>query len=243
MIAIDPEIAAAELLAAAEIVGPPVDLLALCERWPSLRVSFADLDGAGYLIDLGVQGSELLLRRRDSPRRQRYTLAHELGHWVLQGNQHALLTHTPHAIVERWCDRFAAALLMPAAWVTEALGMTADVETIAQMDAYFEVSRQAALLRVGELVPVDLALADPVGKGPMFAWSTSREQAGRLDWVAQDWLREQLKMADDLLRLSIDGIELQATRLNCSRWLVALSATAALRLWQGRVGQAHQATQ
>jgi hypothetical protein len=239
MIAIDPELAAAEVLAAADVAHPPIDPLVLCGRWPRLRVSLAELDGAGYLIDLGVQGAELLLRRSDPAPRRRYTCAHELGHWVLRAHRHAVGANTPRAIVERWCDKFAAALLMPATWVIEALGPSLDVKTIASLHGYFGVSRQAALLRVGELAPLDLALATPAREGQMFAWSTAGRGAGRFDWVPQGWLREQLTATCNSLRLSAKGIELQAIRLSGSQWLVALGATAALTDWHAKSSSRH----
>jgi len=234
VIGIDPELAAAELLAAADIAGPPVDLQTLCGRWPRLRVSLADLDGAGYLLDLGARGGELLLRRSDPAPRQRYTCAHELGHWVLRTNADAVPADIRHATVERWCDRFAAALLMPAAWVIDAVGTSPHVETIARLHRYFGVSRQAALLRVGELAPLELALTTPGAAGPMFSWSTAGRSEGRFQWVSQDWFREQLRTATDFLQASNAGIEMQATRLSGSQWLVALGATAALREWQAK---------
>lgn len=231
MIAIDSEFAASELLASADIAGPPVDPLALCGRWPGLRVSLADLDGSGYLIDLGTRGGELLLRRSDPAPRRRYTCAHELGHWVLQINAHAVPRDTPRVTVERWCDKFAAALLMPAAWVIAALGASPRVATIAHLHRDFGVSRQAALLRVGELAPLELALTTPANHGLMLSWSTAR-RTGRFDWITQDWLRQQLRTASTSLQLSTGGIEMQATRLSDSRWLVALGDTVALERWR-----------
>jgi hypothetical protein len=239
VIGIDPELVAAELLATANVARAPVDLGVLFARWPQLRVSLADLDGAGYLLDLGTQGGELLLRRSDSTPRRRYTCAHELGHWVLRTNGDAVPAGVHHATVERWCDRFAAALLMPATWVIDLLGASPHIATIARLHQQFGVSRQAALLRVGELAPLELALttrATSGPPGPVLSWSTAGRSEGRFQWVSQDWLQEQLQTAADSVQMSTAGIEMQATRLSNDRWLVALGSTAAVEEWGSRHG-------
>lgn len=55
----------------------------------------------------------ILLARQKTPERSRFDAAHELGHLVLHGGD--VIPHGPHAEAE--ANRFAAALLMPAAGV------------------------------------------------------------------------------------------------------------------------------
>lgn len=234
MIRLDPELTAAEVLARAEVIEPPVDPIALSGLWPGLRVTLADIDGAGYLVSLkGIIG-ELLLRREDPLPRRRYTCAHEIGHWLLAKWPEAVPESTKHASVERWCDRFAAALLMPATWiVNELMRNSLDIDAIATLPSRFGVSRQAALLRVSELAPVELGIANVSHDDVTFAWTTARGRLGRFSWVDSGWLAAELQSRREV-RLSVDGMELQARCLHASSWMVAAASTAALRGWHSR---------
>src|SRR5580692_7853535 len=81
------ETTAGGLLLARGISAPPVDPESLAKLWPGLKISYEDLDGAGYFLDMGREGGEILVRRADVPVRKRYTLAHELGHWVIRNER------------------------------------------------------------------------------------------------------------------------------------------------------------
>lgn len=160
---ISPDDAADMVLAKACQVDAPVDLQAVVDLWPGLRVDIDTLDGAGYLIDLGARGGEIFLRRQDRPQRRRYTLAHELGHWVLgrqcggsYTNEHGVQSASVKRVqIERWCDLFAAQLLMPSSWVLRdaaaayRLGNTC--ETLSRLPRKYRVSQQAAWIRVAQL--------------------------------------------------------------------------------------------
>jgi hypothetical protein len=53
-----------------------------------------------------------------SPPRQRFTLAHELGHlWLTQNRAKCGLPQFDWREEERFCDSFAAAVLMPRTWI------------------------------------------------------------------------------------------------------------------------------
>ena len=153
-----------ELIREAKCSPPPTDLAPISALWPSLKVSEADLDKEGYLIFLGVQGAELMLRRSDSANRKRFTFAHELGHWVLSNtqdgrfsldNQDPVLRST-HASrqspEETWCNEFAANLLMPTAEILRYIhGNLKDVPSrLATGHITFRVSEQAFLSRVAD---------------------------------------------------------------------------------------------
>jgi hypothetical protein len=233
MIGLDPELAAAEVLARAELSAPPVDPVRVSRLWPGLRVTLADLDGAGYLLNLHGRVGEMLLRRSDPPVRRRYTCAHELGHWLLATRSEPISERTPHASVERWCDRFAAALLMPAAWVIEELVRASlDIDAIVSLPRRFGVSRHATLLRVNELAPLEIGIVTLSSGALTFAWTTARERPGRFDWIDAAWLANELHRNRFHVRLNADGVELQARRLTSSRWLVTLASSAALLSWR-----------
>jgi hypothetical protein len=77
-------------------------------------------DGVSYLSD-GV-----ILYRRTGNRRENFTLAHELGHWLVdQGDEvyDWLAEQTePAKLLETVCDRIAQKLLLPAATVAQVVG-------------------------------------------------------------------------------------------------------------------------
>lgn len=196
----DPESTAAELLHAAEQGHPPVDLLQVARRWPGLHVTTEDLDHEGYLIDLGARGGEILLRASDPPERQRYTLAHELGHWVLRcanGETSGKLAATRQPRVERWCDHLAANLLMPKAWVIHHLrlrGPDGLVKAVLSGPPVFRVSQEAFRLRVAELT--DVSIFELRHKDGQAAVERNYEATG----APRDRLEETLRGVISLIR-------------------------------------------
>jgi Zn-dependent peptidase ImmA (M78 family) len=152
----DPEVTAFELVIKAGQTRPPVEFTSILGLWPGLRVSYDWLDKEGYLIDLGAQGGEIIVRADNLEPRRRYTIAHELGHWVLQKlGLPKTVDRDPE--IEKWCDRFGASLLMPAEWVVSDLrraklkGLATNVATSHKR---YNVSPEAFRLRVSEIAPV-----------------------------------------------------------------------------------------
>jgi hypothetical protein len=106
----------------------------------------------------GSQGFVAYLNSRDSVRRQRFTLAHELGHLAMEAERAMSIYHrggpseARESGLERRCDEFATELLMPAAGVA-AIFRTArpSVEQVLNLADRYEVSVESAAMRVGEL--------------------------------------------------------------------------------------------
>jgi len=160
----DPAMVAADLIERSGQFFPPINLERVAALWPGVRISRENIDNEGYIIDLGIQGAEILVKATDSPARQRFTVAHELGHWILANGGRASgqpprVSVQSFASKERWCDRFAVHLLMPAAWITEQLGSrSADavVERILRGHLVYGVSPLAFRLRVSELTAISI---------------------------------------------------------------------------------------
>lgn len=114
----------------------------------------------------------------ESPGAQVFTLAHELGHVLLRASAvsdkepFARVVNASRPRVERWCDRFSAAFLMP----REALNIVRpkpstplermsdeDIRSIAEL---FKVSKHAALIRLVNLRYVE----------PSFYWRRKRPE-------------------------------------------------------------------
>ncbi len=159
----DAPFAAEKLLADAEQTKAPVDLRRVCALWPALQVRAEHLDRDGYLVNLGRIGAEIVLRRSDSMARRRFTLAHELGHLHLadEGCSDAPehLLQASRAEVERWCDRFAASLLMPERWLLRDLATVRIGSLLPWMltaPKQYKVSHHAFRLRVSELTAISV---------------------------------------------------------------------------------------
>jgi len=137
-----------------------------------LRIVFDDLgeDISGLLVARDGSAS-IAVRRSDAPTRKRFTIAHEIGHFVMRHHrQRNELVHAdPHEQViyrsprasegldpiEIQANQFAASLLMPAKLVrqhAERLGLPltdGDVKTLAK--SVFEVSEEAMTIRLNGL--------------------------------------------------------------------------------------------
>lgn len=89
--------------------------------------------------------------------RQRFTLAHELGHLMLQGRL------APHLDEEAACNRFAGAFLFPRASVLHALGQhrhAFDIKELALFKASFGLSMAGILHRAEDLGIISGACRD-----------------------------------------------------------------------------------
>lgn len=148
------------LLEAADIISPPVpveDLVRDC----GVRVLAWDLEDIdGLVIELDT-GAVIWVNREQARTRQRFTLAHELGHHLLR---HADTFHldlggdlAPNATgghpnydwrAERTANEFAASLLMPASMVRRAAATVTDVAALASQ---FKVSPAAMGFRLTAL--------------------------------------------------------------------------------------------
>lgn len=103
--------------------------------------------GAGYRINLNAA---------DPARRQRFTLAHEISHYVLHRDligdgitDSGLYRSRLGGTIERQANRYAANLLMPARLVLEA--WHAGDRSAQALGQQFNVSEKAASIRLGEL--------------------------------------------------------------------------------------------
>jgi hypothetical protein len=106
--------------------GVPVPVESIAEDLLGLRVAEAEIAASGVLVPtvrgIWVSASEA----RESPARRRFTIAHELGHWVCQvreGRGEPVHCRPDPALPpvadarEREANVFAAELLMPEAGI------------------------------------------------------------------------------------------------------------------------------
>lgn len=106
---------------------------------------FNDFDGLGEIVE-NVPVIVLLDGIKDGAR-QRFTIAHELGHIVLNINDDSLDE-------EKLCDRFASALLMPKEAVINEFGASRNKINFFELTAFkneFKVSYAAIVYRLKDL--------------------------------------------------------------------------------------------
>lgn len=108
----------------------PVNPFAIAQRL-GIKLFTADLDEgvSGILVKRPGQDAEIYVHASDSPNRQRFTCAHELGHYVKRSaageedweyvEHRNLLTSQGTDAEEIYANRFAASLLMPSDAVRE----------------------------------------------------------------------------------------------------------------------------
>jgi hypothetical protein len=152
---IEPLVAA--LLKRSQTTQPPVSVTRVIKLWSGLEVTLEDLDGEGFILDLGRVGGQIMVKRNTKFERQRYSVAHELGHWQLKDYGIPLNGSTVAARdeeVEKWCNRFASALLMPKGWIKQDLKDTKGIELVKRilsLTGRYKVSRESIFIRIAEV--------------------------------------------------------------------------------------------
>lgn len=157
---------AREILNEFEVQGPPVPIREIVEGHALKVEEFMGPDNEdGALIP---QRRCIRLNTRKPQTRQRFTLAHELGHWVLYHQPRVTEEHReldgirdnredfevsldsmrPHKVREREANIFAAELLMPASWLKADWKKTKDM---GQLTKKYQVSEQALWIRAEEV--------------------------------------------------------------------------------------------
>jgi len=127
-----PEERAIALLSRYKIKGPPVDVAEIALE-EGARVVFQDLEAkvSGVLVQKDKTAT-IGINALHHPNRQRFSIAHELGHYLMHADRPAVfvdevLVHfradppdtADYREVE--ANSFAAALLMPSAWLKQDL--------------------------------------------------------------------------------------------------------------------------
>lgn len=135
--------------------APPIDVEELARRMGIASITTAPMIEDGRLEQDG-QNARIYVRDGLPAHRQRFTIAHELGH--------RLLLH-PRAPAERYrrrlagdaeerlCDDIAAAILLPEYWVTSHYQHRPHrLDTVRQLSSETRTSLSASLVRLSEVL-------------------------------------------------------------------------------------------
>jgi Zn-dependent peptidase ImmA (M78 family) len=145
---------AIRLLRKYSITSPPVNLVDIADG-EGLNISIAEFkegDVSGF-IDLDQK--IIFVNKNDSPARQRFTIAHELGHWVLHRSKieadrdivvlyRKALEEGESDILEQEANCFAANLLVPSDFFSVLASVPLSNKTMANI---FLVSESVILYR------------------------------------------------------------------------------------------------
>jgi Zn-dependent peptidase ImmA (M78 family) len=163
------EQAAEAVLTKARVESPPVDPEHLAKEL-GLEVVFDDFEpGVSGMLYRQDDGLDLIAVNAKHARvRQRFTIAHELGHYLLHAGRPIIVDHLVRARLnfrdeesslatnreEIEANGFGAAVLMPAAWVDEAVEALLHLPStrlVRLLASQFDVSTQAMELRLVNL--------------------------------------------------------------------------------------------
>lgn len=103
------------------------------------------------MVEKNAQEAKIYINKNELPERQRFTIAHEIGHILLHHKGGQDIEFTDYRNNDRYdqkefeADNFAAALLMPRDRSLEVWNNTQDVDNFAR---FMKVSRKAAAIRL-----------------------------------------------------------------------------------------------
>jgi hypothetical protein len=143
----------------------PVDLIGLAKKYGTLRFIDIPCQIDGITANLKVPGTKptILVNKTRPKKRQRFTLAHEIGHVVIPWHMGTIFDITdagvPDGAIDYWdmeaeANAFATELLMPSSWMLGLLENFNNPAEINEKMAYeANVSAIAATLRLKTFLP------------------------------------------------------------------------------------------
>ncbi len=159
-----------ELLRSAGVVEPPVDVISIAVLLGATirhEITKDDISGALHRRE---DGPVIGVNALHSQSRQRFTIAHEIGHLILHKHESVFIdrvyrrdSQSSEALdpVEIEANKFAAALLMPKDLISSAepgKGSPLSSDDVEELARRFAVSQQAMTFRLENLgVPLQLS--------------------------------------------------------------------------------------
>lgn len=133
------------------VTGPAVPVMAMAEEMGVKVVSLPGSDFSGQIdVDDDGVGAMITVNRTESAQRQRFTVAHELGHLFLhkEKRHHRDMRFSGFDKSEVEANQFAADLIMPGWMLWRA---ASDYPTVPSLARLFDVSEYAMEYRVKTL--------------------------------------------------------------------------------------------
>ncbi len=133
---------------------PPIDVEQLAEQLGVRCIEPREMFEEGRLERRG-DDVRIYIRPDLSPRRARFTIAHEVAHLLLVRSEAPLVAYRDRLQTddeERLCDRIAASIVLPAPWVEQRFAhRSQNLSTVRHLAHTAQVSMAAATVRLTEL--------------------------------------------------------------------------------------------
>jgi Zn-dependent peptidase ImmA (M78 family) len=195
-------------------------------------------DGALLRIRDAQRGCIVINSRIREESRKRFTLAHELGHFVLPGQQEVSAPCKQQRI-ENWdadlyrpeleANRFAAEILMPRGLMAEFVQSEPSLESIRSIAQLCGTSLTASAVRLITLTPHRAAVV--WSQNQKILWSKLSE--GFVRWIRKGEVRENSFAAQCYRKQSVPD---QLAPVPASAWLHEKGLREGARIWEQSVG-------
>jgi hypothetical protein len=134
---------------------PPIDIETLAKRMGVLDITPADLIEDGHL-EYDPGRTRIRVRNDIGNERRRFTIAHELGHLLLLDPDTKVVVHRTRnsgSNEERLCDEIAAALLLPADWISDRYAARPhNLSTVRHLAKMTDTSLSAVVARLQQVL-------------------------------------------------------------------------------------------
>ena len=172
---------------------PPVDVAALVQQYARLefkRIPFTSVDGVSLNLKVSGRKPKVIVNSANSHARQRFTLAHELGHIIIPWHTGTIIDELdPSVSFGEWYEReqeanaFAAELLIPSEWLENLIATERD---LGRLHAYVittcDISAQAAAINLIKRLPRNIICAAERNGVVEFSGHTEGSTAHRPAW-------------------------------------------------------------
>jgi Zn-dependent peptidase ImmA (M78 family) len=195
-------------------------------------------DGALLRIRDAQRGYIVINSRIREETRRRFTLAHEIGHFVLPGQQEVSAPCKQQRI-ENWdadlyrpeleANRFAAEILMPRGLMAEFVQSEPSLESIRSIAQVCGTSLTASAVRLITLTPHRAAVV--WSQDQKILWSKASERFVR--WIRKGEVRENSFAAQCYRKQSVPD---KLTPVPASAWLYEKGLQERAQIWEQSVG-------
>jgi IrrE N-terminal-like domain len=221
---VPPELRLAQRLVERRHLVPPVDVESILREYATVEYVDFPVVIDGLCLDLKAIGKRptVMVSRRTPLVRQRFTLAHELGHVLIPWHIGSIIdqidviatSEDAYFAIEAEANRFASELLMPTSWVNQQfVSVENPLDALLDVTRIAAVSLQAASIKFINCLPPNYVIA--------------RSDGGRVKWSSRSVGTLAATVGYDT--------NLNATNpypFHCDMWTTRTSSTSSYHIWR-----------
>jgi IrrE N-terminal-like domain len=153
-------------------LAPPVDIRTVLAKYAELNFAaypFGKFDGISIHLKVPGKKSRVVVNSMNPSTRQRFTMAHELGHLLIPWHTGTIIDEVDsiesvsadgYLTMEDEANAFAAELLMPSQWISELIRFERNLAEVHRKTyECCEVSPLAAALNIAQKLPPNIMFA------------------------------------------------------------------------------------